>query len=99
MRITKRSQTMLSAPLLVGALSFTFPAYGTQIGAFENVTSDIGRGFGSSYNRYSWSMSGFNDDLYVGTWNSQIDVPEIVAGVLDGSISFGGGLGGDVLDL
>ena len=36
---------------------------------FENLTADIGRGFGSVVNKYAWSMAEFNNNIYVGTLN------------------------------
>ena len=40
---------------------------------FENETENIGRGFGSTFNRYAWSMNFFKGRLYVGTWNVGLD--------------------------
>ena len=36
---------------------------------FENLTEDIGRGFGSNYNKYVWSMAEYHGSIYVGTLN------------------------------
>jgi hypothetical protein len=55
--------------------------------SFEDLTADIGRGFGSSWNRYAFSMVEFNSDIYVGTWNIQIDYPELVAAAQNGDLA------------
>jgi|GEM_PF-6480019 hypothetical protein len=36
---------------------------------FQDLTAEIGRGFGDSENRYSWSVIEHNDSLFVGTLN------------------------------
>jgi hypothetical protein len=36
---------------------------------FEDLTQDIGRGFGSVVNKYGWSTAKFNNNIYVGTLN------------------------------
>ena len=36
---------------------------------FENLTEDIGRGFGSDVNKYAWSMTAYRGNIYVGTLN------------------------------
>lgn len=60
---------------------------------FENLTADIGRGFGDNMNRYSWSMKEFNGHVYVGTWNVQFDWPKLVGLIQSGNIGdiIGGG--------
>lgn len=98
MRTERNGALLVALPIIFGTMSFALPAHSTQLGVFENVTDDIGRGFGSSYNRYSWSMAGLNDDVYVGTWNAQLDLPEIGLGILSGSISLDGLGGGDILN-
>lgn len=45
---------------------------------FVNLTADTGRGFGDNMNRYVWSMAEFKGDIYVGTWNVQLDYPAII---------------------
>jgi len=57
---------------------------------FENLTADIGRGFGDSMNRYSWSMDNFNGNVYVGTWNVVLDYPAILNAIKNGEIGGGG---------
>jgi len=57
---------------------------------FENLTADIGRGFGDTMNRYSWSMDNFNGNVYVGTWNVVLDYPAILNAIKNGEIGGGG---------
>lgn len=54
---------------------------------FENLTEDIGRGFGSTWNRYAFSMGEFNDKVYVGTWNIQLDYPGLVEAAQNGQLA------------
>lgn len=56
---------------------------------FTNLTADIGRGFGDNMNRYAWSMTEFKGDIYVGTWNVQLDYPAIISAVQSGQIDLG----------
>lgn len=68
---------------------------------FENLTSDVGRGFGNSWNRYAWAMGELNGQVYVGTWSTQMDYPLLANKALDGSLlSLLGGLilGGNPLE-
>lgn len=57
----------------------------TQL-TFENLTEDIGRGFGSTWNRYAFSMAEYGDQVYVGTWNIQIDYPGLVEAAKNGQL-------------
>lgn len=57
---------------------------------FENTTADIGRGFGNTLNRYAWSMEEFHDDVYVGTWNTQLDWPKLIYDIKSGNFDFSG---------
>jgi hypothetical protein len=63
-------------------------AYGSTTGfyQFENITEDIGRGFGDTWNRYSFSMLPFNGNVYVGTWNIQMDYPGIITDLITGNL-------------
>ena len=54
--------------------------------SFENLTQEVGRGFGDTWNRYAWSMEEFNKEIYVGTWNSQIDFEGIINAAISGEI-------------
>lgn len=36
---------------------------------FQNLTANVGRGFGNPDNRYSWSILEYNGELFVGTLN------------------------------
>ncbi len=58
---------------------------------FENLTGDIGRGFGDTWNRYAWSMQEFGGNLYVGTWNANVDYKGIITGIVNGEIDISGG--------
>ncbi len=40
---------------------------------FTDLTADIGRGFGENLNRYAWDSAYFHDDLFISTWNLQIN--------------------------
>jgi hypothetical protein len=62
-----------------------------DIGPFDDLTSDIGRGFGDNQNRYAFSMRTFRDELFVGTWNVQFDYPALIAAIKDGSLDLSGG--------
>lgn len=83
-------------------------AYGTQVflyqpddGTFEELTAETGPGFGDPSNKYGWSGTLFDgdgdgiDELYIGTWSVQPDIPGIVSTVLraqatNASLSFEG---------
>jgi hypothetical protein len=54
--------------------------------SFENLTQEVGRGFGDTWNRYAWSMEEFCGDVYVGTWNTQLDLEGIVNAAISGEI-------------
>ena len=58
---------------------------------FENLTEDIGRGFGDNWNRYAWSMEEFNGDVYVGTWSVQFDWPGLIESLMSGDFDLGSG--------
>jgi hypothetical protein len=62
-------------PLLIPIL-FLASISGVQatVMTVEDLTDDIGRGFGDSLNRYSWSSETFNGDLYIGTFNVGFDI-------------------------
>ncbi len=64
--------------------------YATQLLPFENLTEEIGRGFGDTWNRYAFSMEEDNGNVYVGTWNIQFDYPSLIQAVKDGDL---GGIG------
>lgn len=54
------------------------PNLGTQVfsydgDSFVNLTADVGRGFGSSSDRYSWASTIFHDDILISTWNLQLN--------------------------
>ena len=63
---------------------------------FENLTADMGRGFGSNWNRYAWSMEEFNGDIYVGTWNTNPNYPALIGALLNGDIDLSGS--GNILE-
>lgn len=65
---------------------------------FENLTADIGRGFGDSWNRYAFSMEEDDGHVYVGTWNLQFDYPKLIAAIRNGSIGGAFGSGGNPLE-
>lgn len=76
--------------LAVGTVGSARPAEAagsTPIPLVQDHTFRKGRGFGSTWNRYAWSMAEFRGHLYVGTWNVQMDYPKIAedleSGVLD----------------
>lgn len=54
--------------------------------AFTDTTAGVGRGFGSNWNRYTWSMYDYKGDLYAGTWNVQFDFPALVDAIRTGQI-------------
>ncbi|UOM32648.1 calcium-binding protein [Acuticoccus sp. I52.16.1] len=41
--------------------------YDTETGEVEDLTADIGRGFGNSSLRYAWAMEQVGDDIFVGS--------------------------------
>jgi hypothetical protein len=71
--------------ILIPVMFFLIPgqSWGLQndLLPFENLTQDVGRGFGDSWNRYTWSMDEFNGKVYVGTWNVQLDYKAIAEGL------------------
>lgn len=71
---------LLSLTLMVPASSMGTPL----TPAFENLTPD--RGFGDTMNRYSFSMAEFQGNVYVGTWNVQLDYPQIIQDVASGAL-------------
>jgi hypothetical protein len=81
-------------PVLVAIAAVMFlietPAFGAaeDLLPFENLTVDVGRGFGDNWNRYAWSMEEFNGQVYVGTWNTQPDYPAIFTALINGDIDF-----------
>jgi hypothetical protein len=83
------TRTML---LFTALFLFTTAAAATSVDlSFENLTSDVGRGFGENMNRYAWSMSEFNGTVYVGTWNVQLDYPAIIKAAINGDLNIGSG--------
>lgn len=54
--------------------------------SFTNLTEEVGRGFGDTWNRYAWSMEEFGGNVYVGTWNVNLDIEGIVNAVSSGSL-------------
>jgi hypothetical protein len=89
-----RSRTF-SAVFLAAALSTSTGVCDELV--FENLTERIGRGFGSTWNRYAWAMGEFNGRTYVGTWSTQPDYVRLGDMLADGSLFallgdvFGGG--------
>ncbi|HPR51991.1 MAG TPA: PEP-CTERM sorting domain-containing protein [Deltaproteobacteria bacterium] len=65
--------------------------------SFENLTQDVGRGFGDTWNRYAWSMEELGGKVYVGTWSVSLDIAGIFSAVSSGDIDFSGT--GDPLSL
>ena len=72
----------LSALLLVALLS-TSTTLCAQI-EFENLTAGVGRGFGSTWNRYGWAIGKLNGKTYVGTWSTQPDYIRVGGALADG---------------
>lgn len=58
--------------------------------SFMNLTQDVGRGFGDTWNRYAWSMEEFGGKIYVGTWSVNLDIAAIVTAASSGSLDFTG---------
>ena len=54
---------------------------------FENLTAEVGRGFGDTWNRYAFSMAEFNGQVYAGTWNVQFDYPQLLAAIQGGGLT------------
>lgn len=52
---------------------------------FVNLTQTVGRGFGSIDNRYAWSSGVLQGQLYVGTWNVQVDYLTLLQALINGS--------------
>ncbi|MEN6447775.1 MAG: hypothetical protein ABFD70_08545, partial [Syntrophaceae bacterium] len=84
----------LSIRVFIGSLLFLIGSGLTVIPgasgapvAFENLTQDIGRGFGVNWNSYAWSMQEFNGDVYVGTWSAQLDYAAILKDIGKGEIT------------
>jgi len=63
---------------------------------FENMTAEVGRGFGDNWNRYAWSMEEFDGHIYVGTWSTNPDYPAIISALLSGEIDLSGS--GNILE-
>lgn len=83
--------------ILIGLGLTVIPGASGAPVAFENLTQDIGRGFGDNWNRYAWSMQEFDGDVYVGTWSAQLDYAAILKDIGKGEItdaSFGNVLTG-----
>jgi hypothetical protein len=72
-KIISRLLPLLATMLLVSNLCLAQ----SEVPPFENLTQNIGRGFGDSWNRYTWSMGELNNQVYVGTWNVQLDYKAI----------------------
>lgn len=83
---------------VIGCFIFLFsaftPAFATPVTDFEDITADIGRGFGSGMNKYSWASTTFSvdDNIYIGTFNVNFDVlavPEYIQqiGAADGPLA------------
>lgn len=73
---------------IVGLLCSAFAplATATPIGSFENLTADIGRGFGNNQNRYAFSMRDYGGQAYVGTWNVQFDYLALIDAIKNGDL-------------
>ena len=65
--------------------------------SFENLTLEVGRGFGDTWNRYAWSMEELGGKVYVGTWSVNLDIAGIISAVSSGDIDLSGT--GDPLSL
>ncbi|MAY46765.1 MAG: hypothetical protein CML65_16110 [Rhodobacteraceae bacterium] len=63
------------------ALGTQIYVYDPETGALTDLTEDVGAGFGDASNKYAWSGYMFDgngdgvDELYIGTWNVQPDIP------------------------
>jgi hypothetical protein len=86
----------LIIPVLILSTHFHSSASASAI-SFENLTEDIGRGFGDNWNRYAWSMEEFNGSVYVGTWSAQIDYAGIIKAIGSGELDIGSENMGNVL--
>ncbi|MEO1592816.1 MAG: hypothetical protein AAFU71_16210 [Cyanobacteria bacterium J06632_22] len=82
-------KTVFSAPRkLAGLIKFatlgaicTLPVLVSPVHAaslhFEEITEDVGPGFGDGLNRYSWSSASKDEYLYIGTFNLNFDVVQL----------------------
>ncbi len=81
-----RNQIVIS---LIAGLFFSVYsqlAAATPISTFENLTADVGRGFGNNQNRYAFSMRDYGGHAYVGTWNVQFNYPALVSAIINGDL-------------
>lgn len=79
-RITIRAICIVSLVCYLGAS-------GASGQNFFNMTEDVGRGFGDSWNRYAWSMESFGGKTYVGTWNVQADYVAMAQAIKNGDLA------------
>lgn len=86
----KRKNVKVAEAALAAVCLFflVFPSisFSTSLLPFENLTEDIGRGFGDSWNRYAFSMEKDDGHVYVGTWNVQFNYPKLIQAIKDGEV-------------
>lgn len=80
------------------ALGTQIYVYDPETGEMSELTADVGAGFGDAANKYAWSGYMYDgngdgvDELYVGTWNVQPDVPGTLNAVLRAEATGGASL-------
>jgi hypothetical protein len=82
MRIRNKSLSCIFLFSMIAASLFILmpSAIAIPLSDFEEITTE--RGFGSGLNKYSWSSTTFNDDIYIGTFNVNLDIealPEYIS--------------------
>ena len=85
----KRTVNVLLAILacLLLVLSPFTSSFADERSGFHNLTEIVGQGFGSTWNRYAWSMAVHDDHVYVGTWSNQIDWPALIQAIASGELA------------
>ncbi|MEN8140715.1 MAG: PEP-CTERM sorting domain-containing protein [Thermodesulfobacteriota bacterium] len=84
---TAASLTTGIALLTLVAVLCPATSLGSSLFTFDNLTEDIGRGFGDSWNRYAFSMEENDGHVYVGTWNIQFDYPLMAQAISNGDLA------------
>ncbi len=90
-KVMRRRGWMWIVVTCIAILSTISVAFAEPVTDFEDITADIGRGFGSGMNKYSWASTTFSvdDNIYIGTFNVNFDIfslPEYIQqiGAADG---------------
>jgi hypothetical protein len=86
MNMRTRSTLLLIPVFVLLALLPLTGSFAAKPAGFKNLTEDLGRGFGSTWNRYTWSMGVHDGRVYVGTWSNQTDWPEMIRALLSGDL-------------